>query len=86
MGGDLRPDDRVDVIGATDDGAVYLVTDVRVVAVGQPAAGLGQLTQHHLVLEVDPAGALCLAGAMAGDQLDVVRSTGQAPVEAEGCA
>lgn len=86
VGGDLRPDDRVDVIGASEEGARYLVTDVRVVAVGQPSAGLGQLTQHHVVLEVDPAGALCLADALDGDRLDVVRSTGQAPVEAEGCA
>ena len=86
VGGRLRPDDRVDVISVGDEGARYLVTGVRVVAVGEPSGGLGTLTGHHVVVEVDADGALCLAAAVSDGEVDLVRTTGQAPATAEGCA
>lgn len=85
VGGLLAPDDRVDVVQVHEGAARWLVTGVRVVRVGVPDAGLGQLTAHHVVVEVDADEALCLATAMAAGGLDLVRSTGQEPLAAEGC-
>lgn len=85
VGGRLRADDRVDVIAVDEGGARYLVTGVRVVAVGAPSAGLGQLTGHHVVVEVDADAALCLAAAVAAGGIDLVRTTGQDGAVAEGC-
>lgn len=85
-GGQLAPGDRVDVIDVTEDGeAVFVVADAEVVAVGQEVPGsVGEAPgAWHIVLAVDAEEALALAGAMADDSLDVVRSTSAPPVAAE---
>ncbi len=84
-GGLIRVDDRIDVIQVRDGRAVFLLAGVRVIQTGRATSGLGASSAASLVLEVDAAQALCLAEALAGGQLDVVRSTGQDPVRATGC-
>jgi Flp pilus assembly protein CpaB len=85
-GGVLRPGDRVDVIDVVDGEPTYVVTDAEVLSVasestGSLGAGPGQF---HVVVAVDDREALGLARASADDKLEVVRSTGAAPVDAEG--
>lgn len=83
VGGELRPGDRVDVIETGESAARYLVTGARVLAVptGDGLAGLD--TGFSLTVAVDADGALRLAEAVHHRDLDVVRSTGAAPVPAQ---
>jgi Flp pilus assembly protein CpaB len=85
-GGLLRPGDRVDVIDVADGEPTYVVTDAEVLSVGSESTGsLGaDPGQFHVVVAVDDREALGLAGALADDKVEVVRSTGAAPVDAEG--
>jgi Flp pilus assembly protein CpaB len=84
-GGVLRPGDRVDVIDVVDGEPTYVVTNAEVLSVASVSTGsLGaDPGQFHVVVAVDDRQALGLAGALADDKLEVVRSTGAAPVDAE---
>ena len=84
-GGVLRPGDRVDVIDVVDGEPTYVVTNAEVLSVASVSTGsLGaDPGQFHVVVAVDDREALGLAGALADDKLEVVRSTGAAPVDAE---
>jgi Flp pilus assembly protein CpaB len=83
-GGQLRPGDRVDVIDIVDGEAIYAVTGAEVVTVGTERTGTLDATTRsfHVVVAVDGDEALRLTAALADEQLEVVRSTGAAPVEA----
>jgi len=83
-GGQLRPGDRVDVIDVVDGEATYAVTGAEVVAVGTERTGTldASTRTFHVVVAVDGDEALRLAAALADENLEVVRSTGAARVEA----
>jgi Flp pilus assembly protein CpaB len=82
VGGEIRPGDRVDIIGIADGEAAYVVTAVDVVSVAdQSTAVLGGIGAFHIVVAVDAEQALSLAEAIADGKFEVVRSTGARPVE-----
>jgi len=83
-GGALSVGDRVDVISTAAGRAEWVVDGVQVVAVPSPAS-TGGLTRdvasgYYVVVEVDADQALALANALAGQKIEVVRSTGAAPI------
>lgn len=81
VGGDLVGGDLVDVIRVDDEQASYVATGVKVLDVpGQVQGGLGLSGDFYLVLEVDDRTALILALALSHGEVEVVRSTGSAPV------
>ncbi|MHB1444729.1 MAG: RcpC/CpaB family pilus assembly protein [Acidimicrobiales bacterium] len=86
-GGALQPGDRVDVISAASGQAVYLATDLEVLAVDQAQGGvLGSVqdSSYYVTVAVDRATALRLAAALGASNsggastLELVRSTGEA--------
>jgi Flp pilus assembly protein CpaB len=85
VGGDLAPGDRVDVVEVRGGRARYLVTDAEVLAVasGSGPAGLGGLRAFSVTIAVDEEGALLVAAAIRNGQIELVRATGAAPVEAD---
>jgi Flp pilus assembly protein CpaB len=86
VGGALAPGDRVDVIQVIEGVGRYLVASAEVLAVATPGDGsLAELVTYHLTIAVEPDVALCLAAAIDADQVSVVMSTGQEPVETTGC-
>lgn len=86
VGGALAPGDRVDVIQVVEGVGRYLVSSAEVLAVATPGDGsLAELVTYHLTIAVEPDVALCLAAAIDADQVSVVMSTGQEPVETTGC-
>jgi len=79
VGGALNVGDRVDVIDSSADPAVYVATDLEVLAVSSTVGGaLGSAGPNHVTVGVDSNGALALAGALARGKVDLVRSTGAA--------
>ena len=83
VGGALVVGDTVDVVDVADDRAHFVVTGAQVTKVPQ-AASPGGLTgggprRFYVVVDVDEAGALALARALADGKVDVVRSTGAHP-------
>jgi pilus assembly protein CpaB len=82
VGGAIVVGDRVDVISVRDGVAGYVMTGAEVVdvSVRDPSA-LGPVTGFFIVLAVDADQALRLASALAEGRIDVVRSTGAAPME-----
>lgn len=83
VGGDLIPGDLVDVIRVDAEQASFVATAVEVLAVSTQSEGALGLSGggFHLVLEVDERTALALALALANAKVEVLRSTGSAPVE-----
>ena len=83
VGGDLIPGDLVDVIRVDKEQASFVATAVEVLAVSTQSEGALGLSGggFHLVLEVDDRTALALALALANAGVEVLRSTGSAPVE-----
>lgn len=85
-GGHLTPGDLVDVIMVPDEGEpIFVAVAVEVLAVGDEGdGGLGEQSQEfHVVVGVDDQQALQIASAIAGDQVEIIRSTG-APAATEG--
>lgn len=81
-GGTIAPWDRVDIIVVADGVASYAATDIEVVAVSaESERSLGSIGSYHLVLAVDADQALVLAEAIAGDGIEVVKSTGAPVIE-----
>ena len=79
-GGTLLPGDRVDVISVGDGVAIYVVSDVEVLAVAERDAGaLGSIGGYHLVVSVDVDQALAISEAIDSGSLEIVRSTGAEP-------
>ncbi|MDX1659739.1 MAG: hypothetical protein R3343_13030, partial [Nitriliruptorales bacterium] len=86
VGGDIDPEDRIDVIRVVDGQAEYLVSGARVLAVSDETnVGIGSLGGFHVTIAVDADTALCLASAIDAGGLTVVLSTGQEPVPTAPC-
>ena len=83
VGGDLIPGDLVDVIRVDTEQASFVATEVEVLAVSTQSEGALGLSGggFHLILQVDDRTALALALALANADVEVLRSTGSAPVE-----
>lgn len=83
VGGDLVPGDVVDVIRVDKERAFFVATAVRVLGVSTQSEGALGLSggSFYLVLEVSDRTALALALALANAEVEVLRSTGSAPVE-----
>lgn len=79
-GGDLVPGDRVDVIDVHDGAASYVVTDAEVLAVSDRGGALGGLEAFSVTVAVDGDTALLLAAAVRNETIELVRSTGAAPL------
>lgn len=85
VGGAVVPGDRVDVISVDDGVASYVAADLVVVSVAEPSGGgIGGTGGFHIVVSVDADQALRLAEAMESGSVEVLRSTGAAPVETGG--
>ncbi len=82
-GGDLIPGDLVDVIRVDEEQASFVATALAVLGVSTQSEGALGLSGggFHLILEVDDRTALALALALANAEVEVLRSTGSAPVE-----
>jgi Flp pilus assembly protein CpaB len=76
--------DRVDVITVIDGVASFVATDLAVIAHAEPQAGGLSTGAYHVTVAVDEEEALALAEAIATGSLEVVRSTGAAPVFGSG--
>ncbi len=72
--------DRVDVITVVDGIARYVATDLAVIALAEAEAGGLSTGGYHITVAVDDEEALALAEAIANGSLEIVRSTGAAPV------
>jgi hypothetical protein len=83
-GGGLVPGDRVDVISVFDGVARFVALDLEVAAVADGSSGaIGSSSQYHVVVAVDAAEALSLAGALDQGSMEIIRSTGAAGVTSE---
>ncbi|MEX2650923.1 MAG: RcpC/CpaB family pilus assembly protein [Acidimicrobiia bacterium] len=76
--------DRVDVITVVDGVASFVATDLAVIAHAEAEAGSLATGAYHVTVAVDEEEALALAEAIAAGSLEVVRSTGAAPVSGPG--
>jgi Flp pilus assembly protein CpaB len=76
--------DRVDVITVVDGVAEFVATDLAVIAHAEPQAGGLSTGPYHVTVAVEEQEALALAEAIATGSLEVVRSTGAAPVSGSG--
>jgi Flp pilus assembly protein CpaB len=76
--------DRVDVITVVDGVAEFVATDLAVIAHAEPQAGGLSTGAYHVTVAVEEQEALALAEAIATGSLEVVRSTGAAPVSGSG--
>ena len=80
-GGLLEIGDVVDVISVGAGGPGFVVTGVEVVGVAAESGGIGSVGGYFVVLAVDAAQALDLAGAIDSGSLEVIRSSGAVPIE-----
>lgn len=87
VGGDLGVGDRIDVIDVVDSEPRYVVSDVQVIDIARTGSGGGitgnTVREFFVVVRVDANQALAIAGALADGEIQVIRSTGAEPVEAE---
>jgi Flp pilus assembly protein CpaB len=83
-GGSITVGDRVDVVTVRDDAAIFVATDLEVLGVSPVATSALNASDPYLVVAVGPRQALHLAEALAAGPVDVLRSTGAAPVDAGG--
>lgn len=80
VAGAVERGDRVDVIEVRDDAAVYVATDLQVLAVDRPTPGPGgAVGGFTLTVAVDEVTALRLARALDSSAVHVVRATGATP-------
>ena len=84
VGGRIVVGDRVDVITVSDGVARYVASDLLVVSHAEPEASSLGSSGYQVTVAVDAEEALDLAEAMAGDSLELVRSTGASPVDEGG--
>jgi len=76
-GGTLAVGDRIDVISVTDGVASYVALGLEVTSVAdRDAGGIGASSGYHVVVAVDEGEALDLATALAGESMELVRSSG----------
>jgi Flp pilus assembly protein CpaB len=81
-GATLEVGDRVDVISMVGDSPAFVATDLEVVDVGESTqSGLAVAGPYHLVVAVGTDEALALARAIAEGSVEILRSTGAAPVD-----
>lgn len=84
VGGDLQVGDRIDVIAVRDGEPAYVLVDTPVLATSDSGAGASQAfssgTGFTVTVAVDERSALDLAAAINGDAVEIVRSTGAAPL------
>lgn len=82
VGGDLGVGDRVDVIAVRDGDPAYVLVDAPVLATSESGEGqaFGAAGGFTVTVAVDETTALDLAAAIHGDAVEVVRSTGAAPL------
>lgn len=80
-GGKLEVGEVVDVISVGDGGPAYVVTGVEVVGVAAESGGIGSVGGYFVVVAVDGAQALDLAGAIDSGSLEIIRSSGANPIE-----
>ncbi|MBW3667487.1 MAG: hypothetical protein KY394_07825, partial [Actinobacteria bacterium] len=84
-GGGVVPGDRVDVISTSGDEAVYVVSDIEVIAVADPSsAAFGAIGAYHIVVAVDSEQALLIAAAIEDGSVEILRSTGAEPIDGAG--
>ncbi len=77
VGGNIVPGDRIDLISVTETGPVYVLSGVEVLQIPDSSRGsITGATGYFVVVAVDDAQALAVAGAIQGGGLEVVRSTG----------
>jgi Flp pilus assembly protein CpaB len=72
--------DRVDVITVVNGAARFVATDLAVIAHADTETSGLSTGAYHLTVAVDETEALALAEAIAAGSLEIVRSTGAAPV------
>lgn len=82
VGGELAAGDRIDLIVVGDEGPRYVLAAAEVVAVSS-VGELGALASgdFYIVVAIDAEQALLVAEAIRDGRIEVVRSTGAAPVE-----
>lgn len=85
----LQPGDRVDVIGIDAEGSMhYVVDDAEVVrlpsAAGGTAFAAASSRSAWVTVGIDDREALLLSGALGRGPVELVRSTGSAPIEGVG--
>lgn len=87
VGGDLEVGDRIDVIAVRDGEPAYVLVDAPVLATSDPGGGgqaFGPGGGFTVTVAVDERTALDLAAAISGDAVEIVRSTGAAPLALDG--
>jgi len=72
--------DRVDVITVVDGVARFVATDLAVIAHAEAEGGGLSAAAYHVTVAVDEEEALALAEAIDAGSLELVRSTGAAPI------
>jgi Flp pilus assembly protein CpaB len=72
--------DRVDVITVVDGVASFVATDLAVIAHAEAESGSLSAGAYHVTVAVDEEEALALAKAIDTGSLELVRSTGAAPI------
>ncbi|MFP3882726.1 MAG: hypothetical protein ACLFWH_10460 [Actinomycetota bacterium] len=81
-GGSLVAGDRVDVISVIDGTARYVASDLEVVSVSEGSSGgIGAVSAHHVVVNVDSDEALHLAEALDDGSVEIVRFTGSEAIQ-----
>ena len=80
VAGTLKPGDLVDVVASDDTGSWYVTTSAEVLAVASPETGGFSSNDYTVTIAIDPVIGLRLACAMENFSIDIVRSTGAAPI------
>jgi len=84
-GGGLEAGDRIDVVSAAGEEAVYVVSGVEVISVADSSsAAFGAMGAYHIVVAVDAEQALLIADAIEGGAVEILRSTGAEPIDGSG--
>ena len=84
-GASLRVGDRVDVISVIEGEPRFIASDLEVVELADTNRGtLSAAGPNYVLLAVTAEQALALAGAIDDGSIEIVRSTGAAPIEDGG--
>jgi len=84
VGGGLVPGDRIDLIAISERGPEYILAGAEVLEVPSTARGsLTGATGFFVVVAVDDQQALAVAAAIRSGDIEIARSTGSSPVEAQ---
>ena len=84
-GGRISLGDRVDVISVLDGQPEFVAVDLEVVGTAEAArTGLAGFGDYFVVVALDDREALILAAALERGSIEIVRSTGAAPVAKDG--